>query len=167
MTKKNQGSCGTPSVPVDARVERSEANAPVALACADCGLLYENFPLDMTIPDDQWLLIFGRSGGVLCACCIVTRAAKLPSVVAVRAQIEFAEMQCSNCRQTPPAQTFVQLAGGYLICEECIKVGVRLVMGCGAPLPDVPVRGGAQQHASATADSTVMKDAGRGVGDTE
>jgi len=55
---------------------------PPCLACEDCGKRYEEFPLDVVIPDDQWLAIHaGRSGGVLCVNCIVARAAeRLPGV---------------------------------------------------------------------------------------
>ena len=62
----------------------------VPLACRDCGATYHEFPLDTTLPDDQWLLINKGYGGVLCASCIVRRAGKLPQAVAVRACIEFA-----------------------------------------------------------------------------
>jgi hypothetical protein len=65
-------------------------DTPTGLVCADCGLPYQDFPLDTTIPDEQWHAIFGGPGGVLCASCIVKRAAKLPGAVAVRARIEFA-----------------------------------------------------------------------------
>lgn len=60
------------------------------LTCMDCSAVYEEFPLDTTLPDEQWRRIHPRDGGVLCASCIVKRAAKLPNVVAVRAVIEFA-----------------------------------------------------------------------------
>ena len=63
----------------------------VPLGCADCGATYTEFPLDMTLPDAQWLLINRQYGGVLCASCIVRRAGKLPKAVAVRARIEFAQ----------------------------------------------------------------------------
>ena len=60
--------------------------------CLDCGLPYEDFQLDTTIPDDQWLMIHPEGeGGLLCAGCIVKRAAKLPRIIAVRARFEFAE----------------------------------------------------------------------------
>jgi hypothetical protein len=59
-----------------------------ALACDGCGKLYRDFPLDVTIPDDQWLAIQGRPGGVLCAACIVERGARLPGVTAARLHFE-------------------------------------------------------------------------------
>lgn len=63
------------------------------LTCEDCSLPYRSFPLDMTLPDDQWAMIHpGDDGGVLCAQCIVQRASRLGRhVIAVRAVIEFAE----------------------------------------------------------------------------
>lgn len=60
------------------------------LACLDCGKPYRDFPLDSTLSAEQWRLIHDSEGGVLCANCMVARAAKLPGVVAVRMQIEFA-----------------------------------------------------------------------------
>ena len=59
------------------------------LKCMDCGVPYREFPLDTTLPDEQWRMIHDSDGGVLCASCIVRRAAKLPGVIAVRAVIEF------------------------------------------------------------------------------
>ena len=60
------------------------------LTCMDCTKLYIEFPLDMVLPDEQWALIHNSPGGVLCANCIVKRAAKLHGAVVVRAVIEFA-----------------------------------------------------------------------------
>lgn len=58
--------------------------------CDDCNLPYRAFPLDLTLPHDQWALIHPErdGGGVLCAFCIVQRASKLPGAIAVRATIE-------------------------------------------------------------------------------
>lgn len=53
--------------------------------CMDCGKLYENFGLDTTLPHNQWLMINPDDHGLLCANCIVLRAAKLPSITAMRA----------------------------------------------------------------------------------
>ena len=58
--------------------------------CVDCGKLYSNFGLDMTLSDEQWLLISPDREGILCASCIVKRASKLPNAIAIRAQIELA-----------------------------------------------------------------------------
>ena len=59
-------------------------------ACLDCGLPYAAFPLDTVLSDAQWRLIHPDDGGVLCAGCIVTRAARLPGVIVVSARIIFA-----------------------------------------------------------------------------
>lgn len=58
------------------------------LGCMDCGLLYSKFPLDVHLPRSQWLLIHENEGGVLCAQCIVTRAAKIPGCTVVHAILE-------------------------------------------------------------------------------
>lgn len=70
--------------------QRTVSSTGKILRCMDCGLSYCDFPLDTTLPDEQWLMLHDSPGGVLCACCIVRRAAKLPGVIAVRAVIEFA-----------------------------------------------------------------------------
>jgi hypothetical protein len=51
--------------------------------CEDCGRIHSSFGLDVILPDDQWARLSGRSdgGGLLCAACIVARAARLPGVV--------------------------------------------------------------------------------------
>jgi hypothetical protein len=59
--------------------------------CMDCGLDYEQYPLDVVLKKAQWLLIHPDDGGVLCANCIVGRAAKLPRVINLSVQITFAE----------------------------------------------------------------------------
>lgn len=56
--------------------------------CLDCGLRYEDFPLDVVLPRGQWLLIHPADDGVLCARCIVVRAAKLPGVTVCHMVIE-------------------------------------------------------------------------------
>lgn len=57
--------------------------------CLDCGLPYEEFGLDTTLPNGQWLLIHPEGhDGLLCANCIVKRAAKIPQVIAVRAVLD-------------------------------------------------------------------------------
>lgn len=48
-------------------------------ACLDCGLPYADFPLDLNLPRAQWLAIHPEGeNGLLCAACIVRRAAKIP-----------------------------------------------------------------------------------------
>jgi len=54
----------------------------------DCGKPYEDFPLDVVLPDDQWERVCPE-GGVLCAACLVKRAANLPRVLVMRATLEF------------------------------------------------------------------------------
>lgn len=68
------------------------ASTHSTLCCIDCRMPYggEGW-LDLTIPDEQWALIVGDAGGILCANCIVRRASKLPGAQAVRARIDFGE----------------------------------------------------------------------------
>lgn len=56
----------------------------------DCGLDYGQYPLDVVLSKEQWLLIHPDDGGVLCGNCIVARAAKLPSVINLTVRITFA-----------------------------------------------------------------------------
>lgn len=58
--------------------------------CLDCGLAYEFFPLDVLLSRSQWLEIHPAENGLLCAACIVRRAAKVPGVTCVRAILEIA-----------------------------------------------------------------------------
>ena len=57
--------------------------------CLDCDLPYTEFGLDMTLPNEQWLMIHPDNGGLLCANCIVKRVERLPRTIAIRARIEF------------------------------------------------------------------------------
>ncbi len=56
--------------------------------CADCGLPYENFGIDTTLPNLQWKELTPDSVGLLCANCICRRAEKMPNVLAARMVIE-------------------------------------------------------------------------------
>lgn len=56
--------------------------------CIDCGLPYEEFPLDVVLPDADWLKIHPEgSGGLLCASCIAKRAAELPDSIVLYARL--------------------------------------------------------------------------------
>jgi hypothetical protein len=43
--------------------------------CEDCGLAYQDFPMDVTIPNDQWTELTGYTDGegILCGGCIIQR----------------------------------------------------------------------------------------------
>lgn len=62
------------------------------LKCEDCGLPYQDFPLDTTVPNSQWHDIHPEhpEGGILCANCMVRRASRLPGIIAARMVFEFA-----------------------------------------------------------------------------
>lgn len=78
-----------------------ESPADGRLRCMDCRLLYEDFPLDMTLSDEQWNMIHDSPGGVLCASCIVKRASKLRGAVAVRAHIELLPLSAGETPAPP------------------------------------------------------------------
>ena len=58
--------------------------------CDDCGLDYSDFPIDVLLPRHQWLTIHPNNG-LLCAACIVKRAAKVRGAIVVHMIIEIAE----------------------------------------------------------------------------
>jgi hypothetical protein len=62
----------------------------VTAACMDCGLPYSEFPLDVILPRPQWLEIHPDEHGLLCAHCIVKRAALVPGVICVHAILQIA-----------------------------------------------------------------------------
>lgn len=63
---------------------------PVDAQCLDCGLDYAAFGLDLLLPRAQWLLIHPSDGGLLCARCLVVRAANVSGATAIHAVIEIA-----------------------------------------------------------------------------
>ena len=59
--------------------------------CDDCGLDYEDFSKDTVLPDEHWLMIHPEGfWGLLCANCIVARAARLPDIIYVGMRFVFA-----------------------------------------------------------------------------
>ncbi len=71
-----------------------------SITCLDCGLNYDTFPLDVVLTRIQWLLLNPLDGGVLCANCIVSRAARLPQVINLSCSITFA----SDYDKRPPLE---------------------------------------------------------------
>lgn len=55
--------------------------------CLDCGQDYSDFGMDVLLPRWQWLLIHPDDGGLLCAQCIVNRAAQIKGAVGLQAVI--------------------------------------------------------------------------------
>lgn len=74
--------------------------------CEDCGLPYDDFWLDTTIPNSQWSAIHPQGeGGVLCANCMVKRASLLPGIIAARMVFEFAPCKAVEQRVQPTGGT--------------------------------------------------------------
>ena len=63
---------------------------PPPCVCDDCGKPYEEFGLDTTLSNNQWHEITVDGVSLLCANCIVKRAAYLPGAIAARLVIEIA-----------------------------------------------------------------------------
>lgn len=58
--------------------------------CLDCGTGYDAaMALSLLIPKAQWLLICPKDGGLLCANCMLRRAAKLQGVINITGRITF------------------------------------------------------------------------------
>lgn len=69
--------------------EAAYAGDPLrTLRCLDCKKPYAEFPLDVVLPRGQWLEIHPGDGGVLCAGCIVVRAAKVQGATVCHLVIE-------------------------------------------------------------------------------
>ena len=68
----------------------SEIDRQLEAACLDCGLPYEQFGMDLQLPRSQWLLIPPEENGLLSACGIVKRAAKLKGACSIQGVIEIA-----------------------------------------------------------------------------
>jgi hypothetical protein len=73
----------TPVTDEDFDELRRDVEVQLSLACMDCGAVYSDFPLDTTLPDDQWRMIHDSDGGVLCASCIVRRAGRLRATASI------------------------------------------------------------------------------------
>lgn len=56
--------------------------------CIDCGLNYEEFPIDLLLPDNQWKKIHKGVNGVICPSCIIKRIAKFPEAIIIKANVE-------------------------------------------------------------------------------
>ena len=87
-----------------------EAPSLSVLSCEDCGLSYDQFGLDTTLPNDQWLLIHpSGEGGVLCATCIARRGHAVPGVVAVRAVFDnpIELLNGGEAPKAPPIEKFM------------------------------------------------------------
>jgi hypothetical protein len=64
----------------------------MTLRCMDCGCDYDAaMALSLLIPKTQWLKINPQDDGLLCANCIIIRAAKLPGAVNITGIITFKE----------------------------------------------------------------------------
>ncbi len=68
--------------------ETPQGDPTLISACEDCGLPYEQFPLDTVLPDADWLIIHpSGEGGLLCAGCIAKRAAALSTTIVLYARL--------------------------------------------------------------------------------
>jgi hypothetical protein len=58
--------------------------------CKDCGMPYNQFGLDLVLPDEQFIEINGSINGLLCPTCICRRASDIPGYVVVLAELKTA-----------------------------------------------------------------------------
>src|SRR3990167_10209957 len=88
--------------------------------CLDCGLAYEDFPLDVVLPRGQWLMINPSEHGVLCAACIVKRAATIPGATVVHAIVDIRpQRHCDTCKHLTPFELAPEL-------NTCPVVNIRI-----------------------------------------
>lgn len=59
--------------------DSSPIEAPCVASCADCGLAYSAFGVDLVLADQDWKRI-APDDGLLCATCICRRADKVGAV---------------------------------------------------------------------------------------
>lgn len=62
---------------------------PLEPVCMDCGKPYEEFGLDTYVNDSDWEKIHPDRDGLLCANCIVNRAAKIMGVIVIRMELDY------------------------------------------------------------------------------
>lgn len=80
------------------------------MRCLDCGLPYAAFPLDVNLPRSQWLLIHPDEHGVLCARCIVARAAAVPGATVCHLVIEVSPRSTGTIDPDPAGAPAAQTA---------------------------------------------------------
>lgn len=68
-----------------------EDSCPMAGRCMDCGMRREDIPADVVMSREQWLTIHPKEVGILCAGCIVRRAARIRGAVRCHLVVEIAE----------------------------------------------------------------------------
>ncbi len=62
--------------------------------CKDCGLAYDDYGGDTTLPNNQWSDITKKDdASILCANCMVKRASELPGFIAARMVFDFAPIK--------------------------------------------------------------------------
>jgi len=71
---------------------------PVACACRDCGIPYQDFGADLTLPHDQWDAV-SEGAPLLCGTCICRRVRAMDGSIAVRAVIEFSQPRTAKQAQ--------------------------------------------------------------------
>ena len=51
---------------------------PDEVKCEDCGLLYQDFPIEVTVSHEQWAELTGyiEGEGILCGVCLLSRGAE-------------------------------------------------------------------------------------------
>lgn len=56
--------------------------------CLDCRLNYEEFPIDLLLPNEQWKKIHDGVHGVICPSCIINRVANFPEAIVIKAVVD-------------------------------------------------------------------------------
>lgn len=67
-------------------------NSIVTAGCEDCELPYQKFGIDAVLSNEQWILIHPEgTEGLLCANCIMKRAAFLSDIIIARVTFVMAQ----------------------------------------------------------------------------
>lgn len=97
--------------------------------CKDCGLKYEDFPIDTVLTKDEWLLIHPEGeGGLLCAGCIVKRASLLPGIICTLLTLDFREKGDDTSPMSPMSKaTIVGINHEGKEVSETLELGLKPV----------------------------------------
>ncbi len=125
---------------IDSALEKWEANLKenakqqlpidnIMPYCLDCEKPYSDFGLDMVLPDEHWLKIHPGKNGLLCAQCIVNRAAKIDGITGIYATITAPQKPMNNIRWIKSSERLPELDGGIFIVRnyknDVLKMGFK------------------------------------------
>lgn len=122
----------------------TSGEVPPQATCLDCGLPYAAFPLDVNLPRAQWLAIHPEGeDGLLCAACIVARAATLPGVTVAHMVLEVAIQKKDSVREGKNDSGADALLDAKYLNPTCAQDGCQWLQKADAFLERLASDGGA------------------------